>query len=344
MKMVGHQTRELDSCLFNEAEFHCRMPHCGGVEQKLERFLDPTLAKYGINISGREATANPGSVLTCSSYCSYCSQSTDMKLSYPFVSVLVSTLVSVAVGLQNGQITLCAAVFGGPAPRGAHLLAARNVTNGTLALGGFELVIDGVVVNPNATRTLETLKNYSVVVRGTTTGRQFRGAFLMLGLNGTDLSTNLLPLASYQRTPSCIGSGIAGVSHTENGLKNTFNGVLYLDAVRPIISLDVNIVTDNSDAAGSKFYYSNYRIASVVGTKAPVTPPVAPPVAPPVVSPTAPKAAAPTAPKAAAPTATAPVVAPTASTKKKCGLLGLRILCPLTRCGALGRALKLCKD
>jgi hypothetical protein len=253
-----------------------------------------------------------------------------MKLSSAFVSVLVSAaLVSVTLGLPNGLIPFCATVFGGPAPRGLHLSAARNVTNGTLALGGFELVIDGVVVNPNTTRTLETLKNYSVVVRGTTGGRQFRGAFLMLGLNGTDLSTNLLPLASYQRTPSCFGYGIAGVSHTENGLKTTFNGVLYLDTVRPVISLDVNIVTDNSDVAGSKFYYSAYKIASVVATKAPTKSPTKAPVTPPVAPPVAP---------------TAPVAAPTTANKKKCGLLGLRILCPLTRCGLLGRAFKLCKD
>jgi hypothetical protein len=67
--------------------------------------------------------------------------------------------------------------------------------------------------------------------------------------------------------------------------------------------------------------------------------PVAPPVLPPVVAPSAAPVKAPAAPVAAP---AAPVTPPTAG-KKKCGLFGLRVFCPKTRCGWIGRILKLCK-
>jgi hypothetical protein len=70
--------------------------------------------------------------------------------------------------------------------------------------------------------------------------------------------------------------------------------------------------------------------------------PVAPPVLPPVVVPTAPMAPV-QAPAAPAARPVAPVTPPTAG-KKKCGLFGLRVFCPKTRCGWIGRILKLCKQ
>jgi hypothetical protein len=71
--------------------------------------------------------------------------------------------------------------------------------------------------------------------------------------------------------------------------------------------------------------------------------PQPPKKAPSVPPPTGPKApATPTIPAPSAPTIAAPQ-APTAP-KKKCGLLGLGLFCPLTRCGVLGRLFGLCKE
>jgi hypothetical protein len=82
---------------------------------------------------------------------------------------------------------------------------------------------------------------------------------------------------------------------------------------------------------------------------APVSPTVAAPVSPTVAAPVAPTAAAPVSPTVAAPTVSAPALAPMSAptkktpTKKKCGLFGLRVFCPRTACGIVGRILGACK-
>jgi hypothetical protein len=246
-----------------------------------------------------------------------------MKSSLGRALIVVTTIVNLVVALPNGNIPQCAQVVGGPAVRGNHVNATlRTITNGTLADGGFSVLIDDVALNPASTRTIEPTKNYSLSVRAGT-GRSFKGIFVLLSVpTGSDMSAALQPLSPYQRTPSCSGTGIAGLSHTEASLKTAFGSILSLDIARPAIFLDVTIVVNSNNAAGSNYYYQRYSLAAVA--KAPVA--------------TSPVASAPKAPVAAAPTA--PVAAPT----KKCGLLGLEIFCPLTRCGILGKLFGLCKN
>jgi hypothetical protein len=84
------------------------------------------------------------------------------------------------------------------------------------------------------------------------------------------------------------------------------------------------------------FDLTTYIEGKSVGPQPPKTPTVPPPTGPkaPATTPTMP---APSAPTIAAPQA------PTVP-KKKCGLLGLGLICPHTRCGVLGRLFGLCNE
>jgi hypothetical protein len=158
----------------------------------------------------------------------------------------------------------------------------RSVTAGTMADSGFDLYIDGVAVNPNATRTFDTFKSYNVTVKGAA-GQQYKGAFLALAVEGFDVGDALLPLAPHVKSQECDDE-VAGVHHSEASLKTEFIATMRVDAAYATITLDVNIVVFNNET-GSVYYHTQYKLASVNATMAPTKPPTNAPSKSPTMAP-----------------------------------------------------------
>jgi hypothetical protein len=159
----------------------------------------------------------------------------------------------------------------------------RSVTAGTMADSGFDLYIDGFVVNPSFTRTLDTFKSYNVTVKGSA-GQQYKGAFLALAVDGFDVGDALLPFAPHVKSQDC-DEEVSGVHHSEASLKTEFTTTMQVDAVYATITLDVNIVVFNNET-GSAYYHTQYKLASVNATMAPTAAPTKPPTNAPTKSPT----------------------------------------------------------
>lgn len=205
---------------------------------------------------------------------------------------------------------------------GAPHLDASAIETGAISKGNFSLHIDGVAINASSTTPFRftTNANHTILVKGFN-NEEFKGALLVLSVNGTNLTTaNLIPESPYQVGSGCSSdvSTWAGITHSSSALKKTVSAVLRSDnLVSANIKLDVNIVVVN-DAIKSNYYYTQYTLESF--NDAPVAPTVvAPAVAPaapalrpaaPVVAPAAP-ALRPTAPVVVVAPA-APVVAPAA--------------------------------
>jgi hypothetical protein len=158
----------------------------------------------------------------------------------------------------------------------------RRVTEGTMADSGFDLYIDGIVVNPDITRTFDTFKSYNVNVKGSA-GQLYKGAFLALAVDGFDVSDALLPLAPHVKSQEC-GDEVSGVHHSEASLKTEFTATMQVDDVYATITLDVNIVALNNET-GSAYYHTQYKLASVDATMAPTAAPTNAPTKSPTMVP-----------------------------------------------------------
>jgi hypothetical protein len=221
------------------------------------------------------------------------------------------TTVTVTDALPNIAPICAVNQLGSAAVRGPHVNnATRTVKSGSLAAGGFAVFVDSVALNASTVRTIEAGKAIRMFVRSatllpnsTTPDKSFRGLHVLLAVNSgaVNVSNALVPVSPFVKSPNCTSTFISGISHAEPTLKTGMLANLQVNAAFANITLDVNLVVSNNNVSGSTFYFTQYKLASVVkkGDTAPSAPKAPTVAAAPVA--TAPKAAAsPTAPVIAA--------------------------------------------
>jgi hypothetical protein len=241
----------------------------------------------------------------------------------------------------------------GAAPMSQHLISSpiKSHITGSIADYGYDLVINGRVMDPNG-GVGQFLVNQTQAVQfrlrpnASTLPEPWRGVLLIVHQTGVDRSTALTPvMPTYQAAGGCTGQPVSGVTHPDNERKNTSAPVALLRINQlnsTNLRLNVNLVIANN-ATNSIYYYSQFNLETVTAL-APTRVPTRRPTRAPTRAPTKAPTKAPIRPSTKSPTKAptkAPTLAPTKS--KRCGLLGLRIFCPIRRCGILGTALGLCK-
>jgi hypothetical protein len=236
----------------------------------------------------------------------------------------------------------------GAAPMSQHLTSSpvKSRVTGSIADYGYDVVIGGRIMDANGVGQFLVNQTHAVQFRlrpnVTTIPEPWRGVLLIVHQAGVDRSTALTPVTpAYQMAIGCTGQAVSGVTHPDNERKTTTAPVALLRINQlnsTNLKLNVNLVIANN-ATNSIYYYSQFALETVTAlaptraptwrpTRAPTRTPTKPPTKPPTKSPTK------------SPTKV-PTKAPTKS--KRCGLLGLRIFCPIRRCGVLGTAIGWCK-
>lgn len=173
---------------------------------------------------------------------------------------------------------------GMPAVGGLHI--ASTYKNGTLAQGGFQVLLDGKALNPGVAALVSVGQKHTLTLQSIDgcKGLLFRLGGVGLGALSPTQGDSLLQVAGI-----CVVEPASGVTHTSNVVKRQSNLYLKLVAAGLNLPLDVTVVVSNS--VTSEFYYSPFLLnaAAVTQTASPVkqTPvPVAPtpvPVAPTLV-------------------------------------------------------------
>jgi hypothetical protein len=241
----------------------------------------------------------------------------------------------------------------GAAPMSQHLTSSpvKSRVTGSIADYGYDLVINGRIMDPNGVGQVLVNTTQAVQFRlrpsVTIPPEAWRGVLLIVHQAGVDRSTELTPVTpAYTVAGGCTGQPVSGVTHPDNGLKNTSAPVALLRMTQlnsTNLRLNVNLVIANN-ATNSIYYYSQFALEAVTAL-APTRAPTRAPIRPPTKSPNKAPTKAPIQPPTKAPTKPPTKVPTRAPTKpnKLCGLFSLRIFCPIRRCGVLGTALGLCK-
>ena len=196
--------------------------------------------------------------------------------------------------------------------RSLHLDRGRNPRTGDIQSNGFDVYLNNTLIQPG-TRLFPTFfkahTNLNVTVKSKT-GESFRGILLLLHQPGVNvhIGEGLLPRAPFKDAVGCGGTNISGVTHAENSFKLEANAILHYDDTSDACILDVNIVTANNAIDGSSYFFSEYYLRAKEDDDDEET------------------------------AEDDDVVQP-----ESCGMFGLRIFCPFTLCGMLGRFLSLCQ-
>jgi hypothetical protein len=144
--------------------------------------------------------------------------------------------------------------------------------SGSVEDGGFIVSIDGTPLVPGATIALVAGVDMVLELSGTDfRGHMFRLGRGAAGVETPDALTNLAD--GSQLLAVCASEAIAGVTHTDNGLKQSASATLTFaaDAADTGVPLDVNVVVANCgttstgsvvacDPEDSTYYYSQYLI------------------------------------------------------------------------------------
>lgn len=163
--------------------------------------------------------------------------------------------------------------------------------SGKLSKGGFQLLINGRVVETSTTFQVDSGYTHKVEIQ--TEGENFRGFFLRLSGNRVDasdaFSLTKKQAKDTQLFPNLVGAvcppKVGGACHLDSSDKKNVSASMYLDETGTT-TLEVTIVKYNNRSDGfDQTYYSSFNIA-FVESKRPRNPTSAPTTSPPTFYPT----------------------------------------------------------
>ena len=224
----------------------------------------------------------------------------------------VLAFVSAVTALPNGAP---ACNIGAANVQSAHLKKERDPKTGPNDANGYSSILAGtpliqVPTDPTFSNLFNFGKENELVIQSGP-GLYLKGILVIASGGDTeivDILDTRTPQALTITDPNtkesigCDGIQVSSVVQTEPSEKNNIKMNFKWPTDGQKLFLDVNIVKNNNDTAGSQYYFTQYAMqAGVV-------------------------------PDACTPS----------SSSSSCGLLRLSIFCPLTRCGLFGRLLGLC--
>ena len=206
--------------------------------------------------------------------------------------------------------------------RSLHLDKGRNPRTGDIQSNGFDVFLNNTLIQPGSRLFPTYFKahtNLNVTVKSNT-GEQFRGILLLLHQPGVNvhIGEGLLPRAPLKDAVGCGGTNISGVTHAENSFKSEANAILHYDDTSDACILDVNIVTANNAIDGSSYFFSEYYLRAVEDEHDDDE-------------------------DHDDEEHDDEEHDDDEDEPESCGLLGLRMFCPITLCGVLGRFLGVCR-
>jgi hypothetical protein len=178
-------------------------------------------------------------------------------LSFSFLLVLIYAHSTSAYPHRAGTCK------SGPAVGGAHLSENRTVTLGALSKFGYQVSIDGILLDPNSETTISTVTDHSVTLAAT--DKEFRGFLMRLHVLGADgpVVDALLPL-DHSWTEDTCDRNVVGITHYNSNLKPFASGLLRLE--KPVrMVLDVTVVKKLNDEK-SVYGYNSFDIIAINGT------------------------------------------------------------------------------
>jgi hypothetical protein len=221
--------------------------------------------------------------------------------------------VSAVTALPNGAP---ACNVGAANVQSQHLKKERNPQTGPNESVGYQSILAGKVLiqqpsDPTFFNLFQFGKENELIIQAGA-GTYLKGILVIASGGDTeivDILDTRTPQALTSIDPTrtkesigCDGIQVSSIVQTEPSEKLNINMNFKWPTEGQKLYLDVNIVKNNNDTAGSQYYFTQYPMQAVV---IPETP-----------DPCTPAGA--------------------------CGLLRLSIFCPLTRCGLFGRLLGLC--
>ena len=227
------------------------------------------------------------------------------KFIIPFIAAVLTGAVVQA--LPDGA-PVCD--IGEAAPGSLHQSPFRQPETGSLAAGGFQVLLDDAALDPAVPKAVSANQDIQVRVTSLDGTKEFRGVLLILSQAGFSSTIGAFQLTTdeelaVQISGPCIDDGYAGITHVNNDLKSNVTASMIFDKNYGDLKFDVNIVVQNRGPGqgGSQYFHSQYSMKVEGGASS-----------------------------ATAAPATAP-------TNLSCGLFGGGIFCPLTLCGFFGRLL-----
>lgn len=149
------------------------------------------------------------------------------------------------------------AAVGPPHFKNVYPTFNTQVMSGTLAQGGFQVILDSSVLTAGGTTGALAGKSHVISVKGGT-GKVFKGFMIRLGIANANA---LLPISGSrfsQPNSYCTSTGAVGITHTNNITKSGISGTVLVSNVQKI-PLDVTIVVQNRQKK-SIFYYTRYYL------------------------------------------------------------------------------------
>ena len=225
------------------------------------------------------------------------------------VIALLVTVLTIAVNAYPDGAPVCR--IGVASPDSLHTFPTRDPMTGSLAAGGFQVLLDDEALDPATPRTVQANQKVNVLVTSLDGIKEFRGILLIVSQVGFSSTIGAFQLTSdeelamVQISEPCIESGYGGITHLNSDLKSNVTASMMFDKNYDDLRFDVNIVVQNRRAGegGSRYYYDQYSMKVEGGASSATA---------------------------------APSMAPT---NLSCGLFGRGIFCPLTLCGFFGRLL-----
>jgi hypothetical protein len=142
------------------------------------------------------------------------------------------------------------------AVEGAHLTA--NAVTGTLADGGFDLIVNGQFkLEPSTLTSLELDKEYKLSIQGS---GPFRGILIRMEGEGITMT----PESDFQLASVCDSEGAVGITHTDSSDKSELTPIgSFVVTTAQDLQVDVTIVVSNNGQDGSEYYYNSYLLETV---------------------------------------------------------------------------------
>jgi hypothetical protein len=191
----------------------------------------------------------------------------------------VLALVSAVTALPNGA-PVCN--IGAANVQNQHLRRARNPQTGPNEKDGlYQIILDGdVLITDPADPTFVNLFNFGVennlIIQSA--AAQYLKGILVIASGGDSLDTDSLDTRTPQalkitdpvgtkESIGCENFAVSSVVHTEPSEKNNLQMSFSWPTNEFKLFLDVNIVKNNNDTAGSQYYFTQYPM--LAGSKVP---------------------------------------------------------------------------
>jgi hypothetical protein len=144
-----------------------------------------------------------------------------------------------------------------------HLSALRNPRTGDLSSNGFEVYLNGTLLesgNITSPTLFRAHMNNDLVVKAV--NGTFRGILMLLYQPAVNVheGEGLTPKSPLQAATGCAGTLTSGVTHTENSQKEEANAIIHYDTTEGVATLDINIVVANNDVDGSAYFFQKYYL------------------------------------------------------------------------------------